>query len=792
MDPAANFAKSAVSTGYDETALTVTLESTDPNLSRWPDPATVGAYNATWWDATTYADPADDPNVEIVRITAKSGAQLTVTRAQEGTVATAKDTSGSAYKMVIAPTKKLIDDLQESQIDSGTAYGWITDAPYSAAGDGTTDDHDAFEDAAAALTTIVVPSGTYRIASSLTIGSGVSLHMLEGAQFSIDAGVTLTVNGNIIAGNYQIWSGSGTLTLSARQLIRYARWDGTAANRLEIYGQTEWVDVRSYGAVGDSSTDDTTALAAAIASGMDVYLPRTSGDFTTTASLDMDNAGQRIFGPGAIRLVTLTSLPVIEITANNVVVDGITIRGRQYAASEWGAHGVRVYGAETARLSGVKVLNCTIYNCGSDGIRSYYLDHFQFRGNRIYNCADGGIEDICGHYGDISHNDISDITTGTAANMYGIAVTTVEDAGVVRTSDITIIGNRVQNVDHEGIDVHGGERITIQGNTILGCIGGIVVTDGEDNYAGRDIAIVGNTIDGTGQTISFGINFEGPANLNEYATGSILGNTISNIGGDGSHQTYSGIYLQGTRGMAVAGNKIKKSILSSILLYSDNQDFVIEGNTLIDTYRASGSSYPFWASGDNNRGTIGNNPIGIEDTALTNLNSYAISIGNYSTNFINWQNRAALSTTAGGFDDAGDALIRGAATVTSGTGEDVIGSATFRAGSIKIDSPIRITLRGANSGANDTKTIKFKWGSGSVTFMAANNNAYTWWASIIVRQYSTTYANVFWSFYTSGPTMASGNYDSTSDISADIALQVTGECANAGDTVRLSLLDIDR
>lgn len=792
MDAAANFAKSTVSAGYDETALTVTLDASDPNLSRWPDPATVGAYNATWWDATTYADPADDPNVEIVRVTAKVGAQLTVTRAQEGTVATTKDTSGSAYKMVIAPTKKLIDDLQESQIDSGTAYGWITDSPYNAAGDGTTDDHDAFEDAAAALTTIVVPSGTYRIASNLTIGSGVSLHMLEGAQFSIDAGATVTVNGNIIAGNYQIWGGSGALALSSRQLIRYARWDGTSADRVEIIGLTSSVDVRSYGAVGDSSTDDTAALAAAIATGLDVYIPRTSGDFTTTASLAMDNANQRIYGPGSIRLVTLTSLPVIEITASGVVVDGITIRGRQYATSEWGAHGVRVYGAEGARLSRVKVINCTIYNCGSDGIRSYYTDDFQFSRNRIYNCADGGIEDLCGHYGDISFNDISDVTTGTADNMYGIAVTTVEDAGVVRTSDITIIGNKIRNIDHEGIDVHGGERITIQGNTILGCIGGIVVTDGEDNYAGKDIAIVGNTIDGTGQTISFGIDFEGPSNLNEYATGTIVGNSISNVGGDGSHQTYSGIYLQFTNGVVVSGNKIKKSILSSMLLASYNKDFVIEGNTLIDTWRAAGSSYAIWASGAYNVGTIGNNPIGIEDTGLTNLNSYALSVGNYTTNVINWQNRAPVSISTGFFDDPADALVRGTATVSSGTGEDVIGSATFRPGSIKVENRIKIILRGYNSGSGGTKTIKFKWGTHSATLMAANNNTFQWWASIVVLQDTNVLSHIYWSFYTSEPGISVGTFTDDSDIAADIALQVTGECSDAGDTVRLSLLDIER
>jgi hypothetical protein len=243
MDPAANFAKSTVSAGYDETALTVTLESSDPNLSRWPNPATVGAYNATWWDATNYADPSDDPNVEIVRVTALAGAQLTITRAQEGTAGTAKDTSGSIYKMCIAPTKKLVDDMLEAQIDSGSAYGWITDAPYNAAGDGTTDDRAAFNSAMAALTTIVIPSGTYRIASNITFASTISLHFLEGAQLSIDSGVTVTVNGNIVAGNYQIWGGSGACTLSARQIIRYARWDGTASDALVVPSAANpWAD----------------------------------------------------------------------------------------------------------------------------------------------------------------------------------------------------------------------------------------------------------------------------------------------------------------------------------------------------------------------------------------------------------------------------------------------------------------------------------------------------------------------------------------------------------------------
>jgi hypothetical protein len=70
-----------------------------------------------WWNATDYADPADDPTVEIVRVTAGGGSAgdtLTVTRAQEGTTATQKQNVNKIYEMQLALTAKMIADIAAS------------------------------------------------------------------------------------------------------------------------------------------------------------------------------------------------------------------------------------------------------------------------------------------------------------------------------------------------------------------------------------------------------------------------------------------------------------------------------------------------------------------------------------------------------------------------------------------------------------------------------------------------------------------------------------------------------
>jgi hypothetical protein len=80
-------------------------------------------FNVVLWNSTDYPDPARDPNVEIVRVTAIAGEVLTVTRPAignnyngEGSTNTAKthNTAGKTYRVMNAITKKTLDDILAS------------------------------------------------------------------------------------------------------------------------------------------------------------------------------------------------------------------------------------------------------------------------------------------------------------------------------------------------------------------------------------------------------------------------------------------------------------------------------------------------------------------------------------------------------------------------------------------------------------------------------------------------------------------------------------------------------
>src|SRR6187549_2812173 len=108
--PVENFALVTVSTGYTAGATSVALQTGDGSRL----PATTGGYTypLTWWNATDYAHPADDPNREIVLVTALSSDTLTVTRAQEGTSASSKNTAAKTYRMSLGLTKAMLGSLR--------------------------------------------------------------------------------------------------------------------------------------------------------------------------------------------------------------------------------------------------------------------------------------------------------------------------------------------------------------------------------------------------------------------------------------------------------------------------------------------------------------------------------------------------------------------------------------------------------------------------------------------------------------------------------------------------------
>lgn len=93
------------------------------------------------------------------------------------------------------------------------------------------------------ITKILQP-GTWAVTTNTTIPANITLRPRNGAVFAISAGVTLTINGYLEAGLYQIFSGDGIVNLGLGSVE-------------EVY--SEW-----WGAVADNVTDCRTAIRAAI------------------------------------------------------------------------------------------------------------------------------------------------------------------------------------------------------------------------------------------------------------------------------------------------------------------------------------------------------------------------------------------------------------------------------------------------------------------------------------------------------------------------------------------------
>lgn len=103
----------------------------------------------------------------------------------------------------------------------------ITD--YGAMGDGVADDTSALHIACNTAVKanggmVLIPDGTYRLATNLTIPETVTLWFLGTAMLLIETGITLTLHGPIQASLTQIFSGTGTIAGCERMPLRYPHW----------------------------------------------------------------------------------------------------------------------------------------------------------------------------------------------------------------------------------------------------------------------------------------------------------------------------------------------------------------------------------------------------------------------------------------------------------------------------------------------------------------------------------------------------------------------------------------
>lgn len=121
---------------------------------------------------------------------------------------------------------------------------FVTDPAFGAKGDGVTNDTPAIQNAINTIHNsgggfLSFPKGSYKTTDNITIPTDLSVELSSGAIINIASGKTLTVNGPIKAGLWQIFGGDGAVAGDPKNEYIIPQW---------------------FGAKGDNTTDDAAAL----------------------------------------------------------------------------------------------------------------------------------------------------------------------------------------------------------------------------------------------------------------------------------------------------------------------------------------------------------------------------------------------------------------------------------------------------------------------------------------------------------------------------------------------------
>lgn len=312
-------------------------------------------------------------------------------------------------------------------------------------------------------------------------------------------------------------------------------WTGTGG--IVNDGATDWFNVKAHGAVGNGSTDDTTAINAAIAlantSGGTVYFPK--GTYVISGSgltpiqtgvvLRGASKGSTIIKPAASFNADVISTPIpasagtVGYIQNFVGVESLTIDGSNMSGTTAGqGNGIHFYGARYSYIKDCNITGVPNWGIILDGDITNFSYSTQVQGNRIIN-GSAGIMAVFSEENFIAFNDILQANLATTAaqpaftpqstvgylvrlisgyntlmgNVIGSSGTYTSAAIQSENSGPTrIIGNRFDQTRYQAIR-NTGPNIVIMGNQFGNCssVGSVEVI----RVGANGVIIVNNIFD---------------------------------------------------------------------------------------------------------------------------------------------------------------------------------------------------------------------------------------------------------------------------------------------------------
>ncbi len=229
-----------------------------------------------------------------------------------------------------------------------------------------------------------------------------------------------------------------------------------------------YVDVTTFGAIGDGVTDDTGVLANAVASlnfscpnqGIcGIYFP--PGTYLSDTLTLPANRRITASGNAVLRGKPGGAGPLLVLSAGDAV-SILGIDGNRFARPSGGDC---VYGNFA---SGVNVSNVSVNNCVTNGIELANTTNYTLSSNSISNCTQdnrsAGINLGFSSGGQISNNSVNTCPHGIL--WWGGDSAMTSTPGI---SNLTISNNTVTNIARGCIWGSDGQWVTVSGNTVNGC-----------------------------------------------------------------------------------------------------------------------------------------------------------------------------------------------------------------------------------------------------------------------------------------------------------------------------------
>lgn len=650
-------------------------------------------------------------------------------------------------------------------------------------------------DLAAAITAIgstptrlVIKSASDTLAGNITIPATLELEFTSGGYIST-GGYTVTINGNVYAGPFQIFSG-----FDASTDISFG-----SGSTSSVY--PEWFGLSS-SATGANNITYLNAAIGSVASGGKIEFA-SGKTYACAGQWTINKACEVWFNGSTLNFSTNSTNQGVVVTASNVRFVEPRLTGPQVASYAATQIAIRATGTDNnpsapTYISGLKVIGGEISNW-SRGMNWDFISEFEITGAYIHDVVYDGIRLGSCKYGRVHHNRIEDITGTGLSNAYGIHVTVDQGTGSTVTSDpasqdILVDGNDIyNNAIWEGLDTHGGVRVKFIGNNVYECPLGISMTSVANNvdatveYPLTYCSAVGNTVHLTGTSTSHGMTDNGLATSTGLAVGTIIAD--NHIIGPFKE----GIYSRYNKDSLYTGNIIQGATDYGLnVLYSINN---INVSSNIIGPLAAGATAPIFFNSSSNVDSVFNS--GLFSNNIINADGCNYGVYNSANTFVDYRFRSNdikkyatdkyYYATRMNFNR----LINTTPNSTSGADEDALTTLVLYEDCMSAKEVLRVHAAGTKTGTAGNKTLKLRLGSSYITFDSGASTAGDWSIDAIIVFTATNAQLVSW--VGNGTSVAAGHDELTEDIAAgDLAIGIYGTCANSGDTITQTMLIIER